>query len=77
MLKKIGTPTKITHVVFGAIVLDPNLIVAEIRKKYKNKSLSLDELHEFLKTLYVIDYSSSDLQHIIELLQSSGIRVIK
>jgi len=76
-IKKTGSPVKIIRITESALSLDPNLIVTKLKEKYPAKSFSLDQLHEALKSIGVIDYSSNDLQHLIDLLQSSGIKVVK
>jgi hypothetical protein len=76
-LKKIGSPVKIVRITESALALDPNLIVTKLKEKYPTKSFSLDQLHEALKSIGVIDYSSDDLQHLIDLLQSSGVTIVK
>jgi hypothetical protein len=69
-LQKVGTPESIK--VTGGLNLDPNLVTKEIIKTWKSKEISLDELHEFVKRMGVVDYSSEDMNHVVRMLQSSG-----
>jgi len=80
VLQKRGYPEKILQVMSnktGALGFDPNLLVKLITDKLDRTEISLDELHEAAKSAGVVDYSSDDMNHVIELLQSSGITVSK
>ncbi len=76
MIKKVGTPQKISKIIkntgFG---IDPNLIVKKLKDNWTESSISLNQLHELVKSLGVVDYTSDDMSHVVELLQSSGITV--
>jgi hypothetical protein len=78
-LRKRGTPEKI-HVVESkeaSFAFDPNLIVTMLKEKWPEQQISLDQLHETVKTLGIVDYSSTDLDQLIMLLQSSGFSVTR
>lgn len=76
MLKKTGTKVKINVVKKSGFSLDPNLIAAEIEKKWPGgKKVSIDQLHEAVKSIGVIDYSDDDMQDLVGLLQSTGFTV--
>jgi hypothetical protein len=75
LLNKFGSPEKITKVT-GSFTFDPNLIVFMLKEKVIDKKITLDQLHEAVKSVGVIDYSSEDMGNLIRLLQSSGISVI-
>ena len=76
MIKKVGTPQKISKIVRETgFSLDPNLIVKKLKDTWKEPKISLNQLHELVKSLGVGDYTSDDMNHVVELLQSSGITV--
>ncbi len=80
MLQKKGYPEKIVQVISnktGTLSFDPNLLVKLIKDKLNQPEISLDQLHEATKSAGVIDYTSEDMNHVIELLQSSGITVLQ
>ncbi len=75
MLKKTGVAVKIKIVKSSGFSLDPNLIASELDKKWPGKKISLDQLHEAVKSIGVIEYGQDDMSHLVELLQSTGFTV--
>jgi hypothetical protein len=74
-LKKIGSPEKIRVMKEGEFSFDPNLIVKEIQKKWPNSEISVDQVHEAVKSLGIINYNSEDMNEVLRLLDSVGIAV--
>jgi hypothetical protein len=75
-LKKIGSPEKINVVgLNGALSLDPHLAAKRIKETWTAPTITIDQLHEKLKSLGVVDYSSEDMSKIINLLNSTGLKV--
>lgn len=75
MLKKYGTTSRIDVIKKQeAFKFDPNLIVYQLQNSGK-KSMSLDELHEYVKHLGITGYSSDDMSNLIHLLHDVGIKV--
>ncbi len=74
-LKKIGSPEKIHVVKDSSFSFDPNLIVKEIQKNWHNQVISVDQVHEAIKSLGIVDYNSEDMDKVLRLLNSVGIDV--
>jgi len=74
-LRKIGSPSKIRVVKEGGFAFDPNIIVKEIQEKWPNSEISTDQVHEAVKSLGIVDYSSDDMNEVLRLLDSVGISV--
>jgi hypothetical protein len=75
MLNKIGTPQKINIVKQSAFQVDLNVLATILRDKWPDKSLSVNELHEALKGLGVIDYQAEDMQTLVGRLQAIGFKI--
>ena len=73
-LKKYGSAVKITKIE-SSLALDPNMVVKEIEKSWQTKQMTIDELHEALKSMWIIDYGDDDLRSVIELLTSVGFKI--
>ena len=76
MIKKTGTSQKIRVIKESGFAIDPNLLAKQIKDKWTGSQITLDQLHEAVKSTGVTDYSSDDMSHLVELLQSSGMTVI-
>jgi len=74
MIKKIGSPEKIRQV-SSSLTFDINLAVKKIKDSYNKPTITMDELHEALKALGIINYSSEDMSEVTRLLHSVGIAV--
>jgi len=74
-LRKIGSPQKIRIVKEGEFAFDPNIIVKEIQKKWQNSEISVEQVHEAVKSLGIINYNSEDMNEVLRLLDSVGISV--
>lgn len=73
-LNKIGSAGKITKIE-ASLALDPNIVVKEIEKSWKTKEMSIDDLHDAIKSMGIIDYDTEDLRAVMELLQSVGFKI--
>ena len=73
-LNKIGSAVKITKIE-SSLALDPNIVVKEIEKSWKTRRMTIDELHEAVKSMGVVDYADEDLSAVIELLKSMGFEI--
>ncbi len=77
-LKKIGSPEKIKLVnVESALAFDPHLVVKKIQESWTNPTITIDQLHEKLKSMGIVDYQQDDMTEIINLLNASGLTVQK
>lgn len=74
-INKIGTPNKISVVRQGAFNIDLNVLASVLKDKWPDKSLSLNDLHEALKTLGVTDYKSEDMQDLTSRLMAIGFKI--
>jgi len=75
-LNKTGSPTKLTVLKQSAFEVDLNVLASVISDKYPEKKLSINDLHEVLKTLGVTDYKAEDMQELAGRLHAVGITVI-
>lgn len=75
-ISKFGSPADI-KVVQSGLTFDPNIVVKQLQDKVKNGSISLDQLHEAVKSIGIVDYTSEDMNRLISLLKSVGIAVIQ
>lgn len=71
-LRKFGHPVKLEVIKSGAFAFDANLIAKKIEEAIPSKKLSMDQLHESIKSLGITDYTSSDLGNLINLLKAAG-----
>jgi hypothetical protein len=77
-LKKIGTPVKMILVEkSSAFALDINMLASLIEKKWTNKKITLNQLHEALKSMGVSNYLSEDMGELVSRLQSIGFEISK
>lgn len=72
MLKKTGAPAKINVIKVSSFALDPNLIAAELERNWSGKKITIDQLHEAVKSIGVVEYSDNDMKDLIGLLQGMG-----
>lgn len=73
-IRKIGSPEKIRQI-SNSLTFDINLAVKKIKDAYNKPNITMDELHEALKALGIVNYSSDDMSEVMRLLQSVGITV--
>lgn len=75
-LKKIGSPQKIHIIKNSAFAFDPNLITKRIKETWDKPEITKDQLHEAIKAIGIVNYSPEDLTEVIDLLNSTGIKVL-
>jgi len=76
-LNKIGSPSKIQVVKNAGFSLDPNFLAEMILKQIPEKEISVDQLHNALKSIGVINYSSDDMAILMDRLQAIGFSILK
>jgi hypothetical protein len=76
-LNKKGSPTKIKVVKNAGFSLDPNYLAQMILKQIPEKTLTIDQLHSALKSIGVSNYSSDDMNVLVDRLQAIGFSISK
>lgn len=76
-LHKKGSPTKIKIVRNAGFTLDSNFLAEIILKQLPEKKITIDQLHNSLKSIGVDNYSSEDLNILVGRLQAIGFTVTK
>ena len=76
-LHKKGSPTRIKVVKNAGFQLDVNFLAEMILKQMPNKKLTVDQLHNSLKSIGVNNYQANDLSILISRLQAIGFSVTK
>lgn len=76
-VNKRGSPNKIQVVKNAGFSLDPNFLAEMILKQIPAKTLSLDQLHAALKSIGVMNYSSDDMNILMDRLQAIGFKIAK
>ena len=74
-LNKRGSPSKIQVVKNAGFTVDINFLAETILKQIPAKKLSVEELHSALKSVGVINYSSDDMNMLIERLKAVGFTI--
>jgi len=72
MLNKTGSPTKLTVVKQGAFEVDLNLLASMLKEQWPDKTLTVNNLHEALKSIGIVEYKAEDMQELIGRLQAIG-----
>lgn len=76
-MQKHGSVAKIKVVKQGSFTLDENYIAAQIEKQWPDKQITLDQLHDGLKSIGVVNYSSDDMNALVGRLQAIGFKISK
>jgi hypothetical protein len=76
-LNKRGSPNKLQVVKNASFSLDINFLAEMILKQIPEKELSIDQLHSSLKSIGVINYSSDDMNVLIERLKAIGFSILQ
>lgn len=74
-LNKRGSPSKIQVVKNAGFTVDPNFLAETILKQIPEKTLTVDQLHSALKSIGVVNYSSDDMNILIQRLKAIGFTV--
>lgn len=75
MLNKIGTPTKISIIKQSAFEVDLNLLASMLKEQWPDKNITVNALHEALKSIGITEYKAEDMQELIGRLQAIGFSV--
>lgn len=76
-LKKQGSPTKIKVVKNAAFAVDVNALAERFLKDWPNKKITMDQIHNSLKSIGIINYSSDDMSALSSRLQAIGFSISK
>jgi len=76
-LSKKGSPVKIKIVKQSGFSVNPNYLAEMLLKQWPDKKLSVNSLHEVLKSIGVDNYGSEDLSELMNRLQAIGFQVTK
>jgi hypothetical protein len=76
-LKKIGSPQKITVIKRSSFAIDVNYLVALIEKQSPTKAVSLDQLHNAVKSIGILSYTAEDMNSLVSRLQAVGFKITK
>lgn len=76
-LNKRGSPSKLKVVKNAGFQLGVNYLAELILKQIPDKELSIDQLHEALKSIGVRDYQAEDLSELMNRLQAIGFTILK
>jgi len=76
-LSKRGSPNKIKIIKNAGFTIDPNFLSELILKQVPSKKLTMDQLHSALKSIGVVNYSSDDMNLLVDRLQSIGFFILK
>lgn len=71
MLTKQGMPSKI-KIVKTSFKMDANMLAQMIKDQWPDKSISTSQIHESLKSIGILEYSSDDMDNLISLLSGVG-----
>lgn len=76
-LQKHGSPTKIRVIKNAGFTISENFLAEMILKQIPSKKLTVDELHDALKSIGIVNYSSDDMNKLISRLRATGFTVLK
>lgn len=76
-LNKKGSPSKMRVVKNAGFTVDTNFLAEMLVKQVPGKELSVDQLHSALKSIGVINYSSDDMNALIDRLKAVGFTILK
>ena len=74
-LHKTGSPAKIKVVKKSAFEIDINMLASLLLDQWQTQTISLNQLHEGLKSLGIINYTAEDMQELTGRLQAIGFTV--
>jgi hypothetical protein len=76
-LKKIGSPVRIKLIKESSFAMDINVLTALIEKQSPTKAVSLDQLHNMVKSIGILSYTAEDMSSLVSRLQSVGFKIAK
>jgi hypothetical protein len=74
-LTKFGSPQKLNIVKQSAFEVDLNLLASMLKEQWPDKTLSVNALHEALKSIGIVEYKAEDMQELIGRLQAIGFTI--
>jgi len=74
-LKKQGSPSKIKVVKNAAFAVDVNSLAERFLKDWPNKKITIDQIHNSLKSIGIVNYSSEDMSVLTSRLQAIGFTI--
>jgi hypothetical protein len=76
-LSKKGSPTKIRVVKNASFAVDVNSLAERFLKDWPNKKITIDQIHNSLKSIGIVNYSSEDMSVLTSRLQAIGFSIQK
>jgi hypothetical protein len=76
-LSKKGSPTKIRVVKNASFAVDVNSLAERFLKDWPNKKITIDQIHNSLKSIGIVNYSSDDMSVLTSRLQAIGFSLQK
>jgi hypothetical protein len=76
-LHKKGSPSKIKVVKNASFAVDVNSLAERFLKDWPNKKITMDQIHNGLKSIGIVNYSSEDMSVLISRLQAIGFSISK
>jgi hypothetical protein len=76
-LSKRGSPTKIKVVKNASFAVDVNSLAERFLKDWPNKKITMDQIHNGLKSVGIVNYSSEDMSVLTSRLQAIGFSIQK
>ena len=71
-LNKTGSPVKLTVMKQSAFEVDLNLLASMLKEQWPDKTLTVNDLHEALKSIGIVEYKAEDMQELAGRLQAIG-----
>lgn len=75
MLNKTGSPAKISIIKQSAFEVDLNLLAFMLKEQWPDKTLTVNDLHEALKSIGIVEYKAEDMQELAGRLQAIGFTI--
>ena len=76
-LKKQGSPTKIKLIKNAGFTVDSNFLSELFLKQWPEKKVSVDQIHNALKSVGISNYQADDLSILMNRLQAIGFTISK
>lgn len=76
-LSKHGSPSKLKVVKNAGFSMDVNALAQQFLKQWPNKQVTMDQVHNGLKSIGIIDYQAEDFSELLSRLQAIGFTISK
>ena len=76
-LKKFGSAQTLKVVKNAAFAVDVNSLAERFLKDWPNKKITIDQIHNSLKSIGIVNYSSEDMSVLTSRLQAIGFSIQK